>query len=154
MEQDMSGTYIQNYCHLIFSTKDRVKLIDKELQKPLYTYISGIIKHQDSFLYAINGMPDHIHILCSLPKNNSLAKFVQSIKMNSSKWIHENHPKHSHFSWQKGYGAFSVSPSKKKQVMSYIHNQYDHHSVKSFQDEFIEFLNAYEIPFNSKYIWK
>ena len=150
----MSGTYIQNYCHIIFSTKERQNLLTNELTKVLYPYISGIIQHQDSFVYALNGMPDHLHILCALPKTISLSKFIQHIKMNSSKWVHENYPEYSHFSWQKGYGAFSVSPSKKKQVISYIQNQETHHRHKSFQDEFLEFLEAYEIDFDSKYIWK
>jgi len=150
----MSGSYVQFYCHVIFSTKNREPLIHSDFQDELYCYITGIIKNQDSFVYTINGMPDHIHILCALPKIITLPKFIQTIKMNSTKWVHENYKNHAHFSWQKGYGAFSVSASKKAQVIAYIDNQQKHHQNKSFQDELIEFLNAYDIEFDSKYIWK
>ena len=150
----MSGTYVKNYCHLIFSTKNREPVITQTIKEELYAYIAGIINNQDSFLHAINGMPDHIHILFNLPKGIALSKFVQIIKMNSSKFINEQNDLPNKFEWQKGYGSFSVSPSCLQKVIHYIQHQEQHHKQKSFKEEFLEFLDAYEVSFEEKYIWK
>ena len=150
----MSGTYVKNYCHLVFSTKNRENLITPEIKNKLYPYIVGIINKQNSYLHSINGMPNHVHILCDLPKNIALSKFVQVIKINSSKFINEQADCIQKFEWQKGYGSFSVSQSNLKKVDLYIQHQEQHHKNKSFKEEFLEFLEAYEIPFDHKYIWK
>ena len=150
----MSGTYVKNYCHIVFSTKNRSKCINEDIKQKIYAYMVGVISKQNSFTYAINGMEDHVHILCDLPKNMELSKFVQIIKMNSSRWVNEEFSLLNKFEWQKGYGAFSVSPSKIEQVELYIKNQELHHMKMSFKDEFIEFLNAYNIDFDQQYIWK
>lgn len=146
----MSHTYSSNRVHVIFSTKDRVAAICEELQPKLWAYMAGIAKKQGFEALIIGGVRDHIHVLLFLPPVMPLAKAVQYLKGSSSKWLHENGV---NFSWQEGYGAFSVSASQTSQVIAYITNQAAHHSKKSFEDEFREFLRKYDVPYDPNYVF-
>jgi REP element-mobilizing transposase RayT len=129
----MSHTFSKNYVHLIFSTKDRRKIITKELQPRLWAYLRGIGKNHEMIVLAVNGTEDHVHILFHLPPKLALAKAVLLLKANSSKWMTEGG---NDFSWQEGYGAFSVSSSSMDSVIQYIKNQEKHHRKFSFEEEF------------------
>jgi len=98
-------------------------------------------------------MHDHVHLYASLPSTITIADFVSAVKSNSSRWVHESFPKRKAFAWQEGYGAFSVSKSEEKNVIRYIRNQQRRHSKRSFKDEFLEFLNRYEIEYDERYLW-
>jgi REP element-mobilizing transposase RayT len=98
-------------------------------------------------------MFDHIHLYTSLPSTISIADFVNAVKSNSSRWVHESFATRKAFAWQEGYGAFSVSKSEEPKVIRYIRNQHRHHAKRSFKDEFIEFLVRNEVEFNEKYLW-
>ena len=98
-------------------------------------------------------MHDHVHLYSSLPSTITIADFVSVVKSNSSRWVHESFPKRKAFAWQEGYGAFSVSKSEETNVISYIRNQQHRHSKRSFKDEFLEFLNRYEIEYDERYLW-
>ena len=102
----------------------------------------------------INGMPDHLHILIGLRPDCNLSDLVRDIKANSSKWINEHKWVVGKFEWQTGFGAFTVGQSQIKTVVNYILNQEEHHNKKTFQDEYIEFLTAYQIEFKTEYIFE
>ena len=139
--------------HLVFSTKNRQPWIDAELQARLYEYTGGILRAEKSVLLAAGGMPDHVHLLVSLSRELSIADALRLLKANSSKWIHETFPQRRQFTWQAGYGAFSVSFSNLPDVKSYIARQAEHHRVRTFQDEFREFLRKHELEWDEQYVW-
>ena len=149
----MAQSLAKVYLHTIFSTKHREPLILSEVEPNLYGYLGGIIKKLNAHPLAINGMPDHIHILSTLPRTVAISKFLEEIKKSSSKWIKGEHPKMKSFSWQAGYGTFSVSSSKVEVVRRYIENQKSHHQKLSFKDELLEFLEKYDMEYNEKYLW-
>jgi REP element-mobilizing transposase RayT len=136
----MSHTFSKNYVHLIFGTKDRRKIITKELQPRLWAYLKGIGKNHEMIVLAVSGTEDHVHILFHLPPKLALAKAVLLLKANSSKWMTESG---NRFSWQEGYGAFSVSSSNTDSVIQYIKNQEKHHRKFSFEEEFRAILRRH-----------
>ena len=149
MGQSLSKLYV----HLTFSTKDRYPFIHESWENKLYAYMSGIFKGQDSPAIIINGVPDHVHILFILSKNKVLAKIVEEVKKQSSKWTKEQDFGPRKFTWQAGYADFSVSASKVEVVKNYILKQKEHHKRISFQDELRKFLEEYNIEYNEKYLW-
>jgi REP element-mobilizing transposase RayT len=150
----MANTYTQIFYHVVFAVKGRENLINFSWKEDLYKYISGIISNQNQKLYIINGMPDHLHILVSCKPNITLSNLVKEIKEHSSKYINEQGFIKGKFSWQEGFGAFSVSYRNIEQVVNYIKNQEEHHNVKSFKEEYLEFLNEQNIAFDEKYIFE
>ena len=139
--------------HFVFTTKNRENMIDSIIQSRLYEYLGGIARENKMVTYAIGGTTDHVHILVSIPPVMSPSKGIQLLKTNSSRWIHEEFPGKSAFSWQVGYGGFSVSPRHIQNVMKYINNQVEHHRRKTFQEEYIEFLWHSGVAFDEKYLW-
>ena len=150
----MAGTFTFLGIHFVFSTKNRLPMIDNTINDRLYTYIGGIIRELGGTLIEINAMPEHIHFYAYMPKTVSVSKFMEIVKANSSKWIHTTFPDKNNFGWQDGYGAFSVSKSSESAVIQYIRNQQNHHRERSFQEEFIDMLNKYGIEYDENYIWK
>ncbi len=128
-------------------------MIHTDVEQPLYGYIAGIIKGLGGRPIQINGMPDHIHVLSTLPRTISIADYIEAIKSSSSKWIKTQDSRLSNFTWQRGYGTFSVSGSAVSIVSQYIMNQKAHHQMKAFQDELIEFLKEYEVEYDENYLW-
>jgi len=146
----MSHSYAQNHIHLVFSTKNREKVLDRQFLPRLWAYTAAICKNHDLLTFAVGGMEDHIHLLFRLPPTVPLADAVTLVKSNSSKWIKE---KERNFAWQEGYGAFSVSSSNIAAVIRYIGNQEAHHRKISFEDEFISLLKRHKMPFDPKYVF-
>lgn len=149
MSQSLSKLFI----HLIFHIKSTSVKIRKEDKNDLYSYIGAIIKDNDSIPILINGVEDHIHILCVLSKNIALAKLVEEIKRHSSRWIKTRGTYYSTFSWQGGYGGFSISPSLHDKTKLYIKNQEEHHKKMSFKEEYLLFLKEYGIEYDERYLW-
>lgn len=148
----MGQSLSQLYVHLIFGTKGRHPWIEEEIAASLHAYMAGIFKNFDSPAIKINSVPDHIHILFRLSKNHALAKVVEKVKLDSSKWMKEKGVKG--FTWQIGYAAFSVSSSKVDVVTRYINKQKEHHMKKTFREEIEEFIREYEVvEFESNYFW-
>ena len=142
------------YVHIIFSTKNRFPFFREEtIKQELYKYIVKVIKENDSYPIIVNGVKDHIHILCNLSKNRSLSDLIAKIKRSSSKWIKTKGDIYSKFYWQRGYAAFSISEFSKETVVNYIRNQEEHHKHKSFKEEVIEFLEKYKIEYDVQYLW-
>ena len=148
----MPNTYTQLYVHVVFAVKGRANLISRNWKEDLYKYTAGIITNKNQKLMVINGMPDHLHLLVGLKPDYSLSDLVRDIKANSSKWINENKYVAGKFEWQTGFGAFSVSQSGIHNVVRYILNQEAHHKKKTFMEEYIEFLKAYQIEFKPEYL--
>ncbi len=149
----MSQSLSKLYVHIIFHVKNNKILIRDEEMKELYAYIGSIIKDNDSIPISINGVGDHIHILCVMSKNIALSKLVEEVKRHSSRWIKTKNKHYSQFAWQGGYAGFSVSQSKHDVTKKYIENQKEHHRIKSFKDEYLIFLSEYGIDYNDKYLW-
>jgi REP element-mobilizing transposase RayT len=147
----MPSSYIASYFHLVFSTKDRRRLIMPEWEERLYSYMGGIIKGMDAVPLKINGMDDHNHSLISLKSKHRLDYFLRDLKGESSLWIHKEFTRG--FEWQKGYSAFSVSPSAVEDVKRYIANQKEHHRRVDFKGEYIDLLNRAGIEFDERFLW-
>ncbi|MBK3518791.1 IS200/IS605 family transposase [Carboxylicivirga marina] len=147
MSQSLSKVYI----HLIFSTKHIEPLITERVRTKLQAYIVGTLSELKSYTEAIYANPDHLHILCTLPRIISIASLVSNIKSSSSKWMKTNGT--PNFFWQDGYGIFSVSSSKVPIVKKYIENQKAHHQESHFKDELREFFKQYHVEYDEDYVW-
>lgn len=120
----------------------------------LYEYITGIIQKHSHKLIIINGMPDHLHIVIGMRPIQSLSELMQDIKGGSSKWINDNKLVSGKFQWQEGYGAFSYNKSLLPKLIEYVKDQDVHHRKKTFLEEYKEFLKAFEIEYDERYIFK
>jgi REP element-mobilizing transposase RayT len=150
----MANTYTQIHIHFVFAVKFRQRIIQSKWKEDLYKYMTGIIQNDNHKLLAINGMPDHIHILIGLRPAQSISDLMKDVKQSSSKWINENKLTNGHFEWQEGYGAFSYSKSQIGQVVNYIQNQELHHEKKTFREEYLDFLEKFEVDYDEKFIFK
>lgn len=150
----MPNTYTQIHIQYVFAVKYRTGRIHKNWKDELYKYLTGVVQNQGHKLLAINGMADHVHILIGVRPNQSISDLAKTLKQNSSLWINENRLSKGKFAWQEGYGAFSYSRSHVHKVVQYIQNQEEHHKKKTFSEEYIDFLNAFEIEYEEKYLFK
>ncbi|MEN8250569.1 MAG: transposase [Bacteroidota bacterium] len=149
MAQSLSKLFV----HIVFHTKNNTFKVRKEDRKDLYAYMGAIIKDNDSIPIIINGVEDHVHILCVMSKNIALAKLVEEIKRHSSRWIKTLDAYYKDFKWQGGYGGFSVSPSLHDKTKAYIENQEQHHKKSSFKEEYLKFLKEYGVDYDENYLW-
>jgi putative transposase len=145
----MSHAYSQITIHLVFSTKDRHKIILKHLQPLLWSYLAGICQKDGIFVHAIGGTEDHIHLLIQIPPSLPLAKAVNVLKSSSSKWASV---KGFSFAWQDGHAAFSVSASNIPAVVRYIETQEAHHRKLTFDEEFLALLKKHNVKFDMKFV--
>ena len=136
----MSHSFTNINVHIIFHIKSTGCVILEEHLSRMFHYIGGTIRAMSGHVYMVGGMPDHIHILTSLPSKMSASDFIRTVKSNASRWIKGLDPYYSNFSWQEGYGIFSVSESNKEDVVQYIMNQKEHHRQRTCDDEFQIFL--------------
>ena len=141
----MSHSFVNLSVHIIFHIKTADSFIKEAHLARAFHYIGGTIRAMSGHVYMVGGRPDHIHILTSLPASMSLSDFVRSVKANTSRWIKGLDICYSNFSWQKGYGAFSVSESNKDSVIHYISNQEEHHRKQSAEAEFLAFLRKHHL---------
>jgi hypothetical protein len=148
----MPNTFTQIFYHVVFSTKDRRRVLAESRQEELYRYVWGIHRNLGCKLHRIGGVEDHIHILVSIPTTLSLADYVKEVKTGSSKWLKEGKVFPDFTGWQDGYGAFTVSLEHKEALIEYIRTQSDHHRTVSFQDEYKHLLREAGIAFDEKYL--
>jgi putative transposase len=144
----MARSYVLNYVHCVFATKDRTQLIRDP--KSLWAYIRGVARNRNFDLHAIGGTVDHVHVLLALPTNRSLAEIMRDIKANSSRHMRELGAR---FAWQDGYSGISVSPSQVNVVKRYIANQETHHRKQSFDDELATLLERAGVRYSSEALW-
>lgn len=149
----MGQSLVQNYIHIIYSTRNRENLISEDIESELFNYLGGVCKELDCNPLKVGGYQNHVHILCNLSKKTALMKLLEQVKSQSSKWIKTKGKEFYNFYWQNGYGAFSVNPTQINQVIDYIVNQKTHHQKMSFQDEYRMFLKKYNIEYDERYIW-
>lgn len=148
----MPSTHTSLHFHVIFSTKDRAALISHEWRAKLHAYLGGIVKGMEGAPLAVGGIEDHVHLLVGLKSSHRLDYFLRDLKADSSEWVHKEVGRRT-FGWQKGYGAFYVSPSNVERVKRYTLNQEEHHRRKTFQDEDVELLRASGIEYDERYLW-
>jgi putative transposase len=150
----MSQSLAQVYLHIVFSTKNRYPfLVDPIKRDNLHAYLSKTCRSLDSPSLQVGGVADHVHLLVRLGRTIKIADLIRELKRSSSKWIKLQAKELARFEWQKGYGAFSISPSHVDPLIVYIKNQEAHHRKISFQDEFRRILKKYRVEYDEKYVW-
>ena len=150
----MANTYTEIHIQTVFAVQNRESLIRNAFKDELYKYITGIIQNNEHKVLQINGMPDHIHILFGMRPSQSLSDLMKQVKQDSSKWINNKGFVNGKFSWQAGYGAFSYAKTQLPGVIRYIQNQEEHHKTLTFQEEYINLLEAFNVKFEEQYIFK
>ena len=153
IEVTMPSTHHGLLIHVVFSTKQRFKLLKPEWRDELFAIIGGITHEHKSVLLKAGGVEDHIHLLLKTHPAYAISDTVKLIKGNSSRWINEGKRINARFEWQRGYGAFSVSESNSEAVKNYIANQEAHHQQRSFENEYFELLKRHRIQFDPKYVF-
>jgi len=150
----MANTFTQIHIHAVFAVQNRMSLINQSWQERLYKYIIAIIQKHGHKVLAIGGMPDHIHILFGFRPTQTLSALVQEVKRDSSEWVNKERLVYGKFNWQEGYGAFSYSKSHIPKVINYIETQAEHHTEKTFLEEYKKVLADFGLDFDEKYIFK
>ena len=139
--------------HIVFSTKNRERWLRDSIREKLFAYIAVVGRDMKCEVYRVGGMPDHVHVAIDLNRSISLAEFTKKIKQSSSLWLKQQHPDFHEFSWQEGYGAFSVSQTHLPQLIAYIETQEEHHKTTSFQEEYRKLLEKNGIVLDENHIW-
>jgi putative transposase len=147
------GSFTRLTYHIVFATKYRRRAIRDDLKERLYEYIGGTIRGKKGHLIEIGGVDDHIHILAGLSPAIAVSEVIRDVKANSSKWMTDE-VHQSDFEWQKGYGGFTVSYDRIDLVRTYIRNQENHHRTRTFQEEYIDFLQRHGIEFRMEYLFE
>lgn len=139
--------------HCVFSTTQRCNIINSELAEGLYPYFGGIARKNKMKILVAGGMPNHVHLLISLPATINVSRALQLLKGSSSRWIHDTFPDQRLFQWQRGYGAFSIGVSDLDRTVRYIENQPRHHRQMTFEDEYLAFVRKNGLEYDEKYIF-
>jgi putative transposase len=139
--------------HIIFSTKDRAEILDKDMSRELYLYLSAVARNQDCECFRAGGVTNHVHLAVRLSRTMTQAKLIEELKTSSSKWIKQRSPQLRNCSWQRGYGAFSVGPSDLPALLAYIDTQEEHHRKHSFEDELRTLLKKYGVEHDERHMW-
>jgi REP element-mobilizing transposase RayT len=146
-ETPIMHSYVSSLLHIVFATKDRTPWITADIANRLWPYLGGVARESNMKALQIGGVEDHVHALVSMPSTLSIAKALQVLKGNSSKWIHDTFPHLRCFTWQEGYGAFSIGISGIENTIAYIQNQPSHHQRVTFQQEFESILRKHGMEF-------
>ncbi len=148
----MPSSYTRLIFHIVFGTKDRCPLIPGDLAPELHSYLAGIVKARGGSPILVGGVPDHVHALVALHPDNAVSGVVRDMKANSSRWMKERAPDRGAFTWQEGYGAFSVDPRGITKARDYIARQEEHHRDEPFRVELQRFLDAYGVEYDARYL--
>lgn len=149
----MAQSLARLHIHLIFSTKERKRLLTESIRMPLHAYMTKVLVSLGCPVLIMNSVEDHVHILFDLARTVALSDVVEDVKKSSSKWMKSCGPEFAQFAWQAGYGAFAVSESHIPAVQEYIAKQQEHHRRKSFQEEFRSFLDKNRVTYDERYLW-
>ncbi len=149
----MADSYASLFYHFVFSTKNRANFIRADIEERIWAYIGGVARKHKMAAIQIGGIEDHVHVLVLAPTTIAPFEIAKYLKGDSSKWIKEEFADLQAFAWQDGYGAFTVSKSNIPAVVEYIQSQRVHHQKKSFQEEYLEFLQKHGVEYNEKYLW-
>lgn len=146
------GTYTQFLYQIVFSTKSREPVMEKDKRPELFKYVWGILQKKDCHLYRMNGVEDHLHIVTHVHQTIAIADLVKDIKLASSELIKSTGLFKGFNGWQDGYGAFTYSIKAKNHLIEYVKNQEEHHKKITFRDEYISLLKEHEVEFDEKYL--
>lgn len=149
----MAGTYSQVLIQVVFSVKFRERLLRKDFREHVFKYMAGIINEKGQKTIIVNGVEDHVHCLIGIKPSMAISDLVRDIKNNSSKFINDNGWVKGKFQWQEGYGVFSYSYSELERVYRYIENQEAHHAKKTFQKEYLDFLEQFYVDYKPEYVF-
>lgn len=149
----MPESYAFALIHVVFSTRNRKASLNAEVRPRLHAYLATVARNLGCDCYRVGGVADHVHLAIRLSRTSTIANLVQELKASSSKWLKTQSPSLVDFAWQRGYGAFSVGPADLGALQSYIDSQEDHHRTRSFQEEYLAFLNKYAVEYDERYIW-
>ena len=149
----MAHSFSNLLYHAIFGVKHRQAILAKPVRDKLFSYMAGIIQNHDGHPIEINGVEDHVHVLCLMSRKFTLAQLFEAVKADSSKWIKSKGLEYVEFYWQGGYGVFSVSESNCPEVKKYIEDQERHHQTMSYQDEFRWLCQKHGIVIDERYVW-
>jgi putative transposase len=149
----MSQSLANILLHIIFSTKNRAAWIPVEIEAELHPYLASICRAHKCPSHEIGDANDHIHIVCSLARTVTVSSLLEELKGSSSKWIKTKGEQFARFSWQAGYGAFSIGQSQLDAVKKYIAGQRQHHCRTTFQEEYRQFLAKYQVQYDERYVW-
>jgi REP element-mobilizing transposase RayT len=138
--------------HLVFSTKDRAPSIPASVRPALHAYLATVARNAECPCYRVGGVADHVHLAIRLARTVTIAHLVEELKTSSSKWMKTQAPTLASFCWQRGYGDFSVGPTKLNDLLAYIDNQEEHHRTRTFQEEYRAFLAKYGVEFDERYV--
>ncbi|HEY1169881.1 MAG TPA: IS200/IS605 family transposase [Verrucomicrobiae bacterium] len=147
----MPSTHTSFHYHLIFATKNREPFITKEWRDKLHEYLGGTVRGLGGTPQGVGGVSDHVHLLVALKPTHCLSDFMRDLKKSSSLWVTDRSLERQ-FQWQEGYAAFTVSPTARESVQSYIANQEKHHQTKSFREELVEVLKQAGVEFDEQYL--
>ena len=147
MPQSLSFTLV----HIVFSTKDRRPWLTEGTREGLHAYLATVVRDRKSDCFRVGGVADHVHLAVRLHATISLAGLLSELKANSSRWMKDHGV--TEFAWQRGYGAFSVSPADCSALIQYIATQEEHHRRRDFQAEMRAFFVRYHVAFDEKYVW-
>src|ERR1035437_6814754 len=150
----MSDTYSQIYIQIVFAVKGRTSLIKQSWEETLYKYITGIVQNKGQKMIAINGMPNHIHILIGMKPTCCISDLVREVKKSSNEFIKEQNFCPLNFQWQAGFGAFSYSHTEFDNVAKYIMNQKQHHKTITFKEEYIAMLKEFNVEYKTEYLFE
>ena len=151
VDHPMPQSLHQAHGHIVFSTKNRERLIAGEIETELHAYLGGIVRDLGGTPIAINGIADHVHILIRASKSVADTDFIRQVKGGSSKWMTDQG--FGHFKWQAGYGWFGVSAKDLSNARDYVERQKEHHRNETFKEEFRRFLVRYGVDFDERYVW-
>jgi putative transposase len=149
----MANTYTQIYLQIVFGIRGKGNSLPVKHKNQHHGYVAEIIANRGSKLLIANSMHDHIHLLVGCKPSMSLSDLVRDVKSNSSLMMKQNELVLPSFKWQDGYGAFSYGRSQLPDVISYIENQEEHHSKRTFREEYIQFLDLFGIEYDVKYLF-
>ncbi|KQB36858.1 Transposase [Flavobacterium daejeonense] len=150
----MANTYHQIYVQFVFAVKYREAVVANEWKSTLFGVIGNLINETGCKTIIVNGVEDHVHCFLGLKPTVSISELMKTVKAKSSKYINDHNLTKSRFEWQEGYGAFSYGHSQIDVVYKYIANQEEHHKKKTFKEEYLEFLDKFQVPFDEKYLFE
>ena len=139
--------------HIIFSTKNREPWLDSNVRPRMHAYLATICRDAGADFVRVGGVSDHVHIVTTLARTLSQAQLIEEIKKASSKWVKALDARYRGFFWQRGYAAFSVSPSQLDSVLEYVNKQQEHHRTRTFQEEYRELLRKQGVDFDERFVW-
>lgn len=150
----MANTFSQIYLQFVFAVQGRRNLIRREFKEELHKYMTSLVQARKAKMLAINCMPDHTHLFVGFKPSVLISDFVKEIKVQSNEFIRSKKWVDNSFNWQEGYGVFSYGHSQIDNVCKYVMNQENHHKKKTFKEEYYEFLEKFNVPYEDRFLFE